>query len=161
MRLCYSRRTFAMAFPTQKQESFFFGHVQAFHHFAGVPYRISYDNLGTAVKLSYEKTGKAGCPCHEVQAFVAFRSHYLFSSHFCTVGEGHEKGQVEHGVGYTRRNAMVPLPEASDYADLNRQLLERCLQEDHRRVWREATTIGEAWQQERSHLLPLPPFGRL
>lgn len=157
MRLCYSRRTFAMTFPTQKQESFLFGHVQAFHHFAGVPHRISYDNLGTAVKLTYEKTGKAGRPRHEVQAFVAFRSHYLFSSHFCTVGEGHEKGQVESGVGYIRRNAMVPLPQAVDFADLNQQLLERCLKEDHRRVSRETTTIGEAWEQERSHLLPLPP----
>src|SRR6266699_2626212 len=121
MRLCYSRRTFAMGFPTQKQESFLWGHVQAFHHFGGVPHRISYDNLGTAVKLTYEKTGKAGRPRQEVRAFVAFRSHYLFESHFCTVGEGHEKGQVEHGVGYTRRNAMVPLPEASSVADLNQR----------------------------------------
>lgn len=29
MRLCYSRRLFMMAFPTQKQEAFFEGHVQA------------------------------------------------------------------------------------------------------------------------------------
>jgi transposase len=156
MRLCYSRRTFAMVFPTQKQESFFWGHVQAFHHFGGVPHRISYDNLGTAVKLIYDKTGKAGRPRQEVRAFVAFRSHYLFESHFCTVGEGHEKGQVEHAVGYTRRNAMVPLPQATSLQDLNRQLLERCLQEDHRRVSRQMQTIGEAWQQERSQLLPLP-----
>jgi transposase len=28
MRLCYSRRTFAMAFPTQRQEAFFFGHCR-------------------------------------------------------------------------------------------------------------------------------------
>jgi transposase len=41
MRLCYSRRTFAMVFPTQKQESFFWGHVQAFHHFEGIPHRIT------------------------------------------------------------------------------------------------------------------------
>ncbi|MBO0795558.1 MAG: IS21 family transposase [Ktedonobacteraceae bacterium] len=157
MRLCYSHRTFAMTFPTQKQESFLLGHVQAFRRFGGVPHRISYDNLGTAVKLTFEKTGKAGRPRREVQAFVAFRSHYLFESHFCTVGEGHEKGQVESGVGYTRRNAMVPLPEASDYADLNRQLKQRCLQEDQRRVSREMMTIGEAWERERASLLPLPP----
>src|SRR6266566_3237323 len=156
MRLCYSRRTFAMVFPTKKQESFLWCHVQAFHHFGGVPHRISYDNLGTAVKLTYEKTGKAGRPRQEVRAFVAFRSHYLFESHFCTVGEGHEKGQVEHGVGYTRRNAMVPLPEAPSFQDLNRQLLERCRQEDQRRVSREAQTIGEAWEDERSKLIPLP-----
>ena len=40
MRLCYSRKLFMMAFPTQKQEAFFEGHVQAFHHFQGVPGRI-------------------------------------------------------------------------------------------------------------------------
>ena len=156
MRLCYSHRTFAMVFPTQRQESFFWGHVQAFHHFGGVPHRISYDNLGTAVKLVYDTTGKAGRSRRETKAFVAFRSHYLFSSHFCTVGEGHEKGQVEHGVGYTRRNAMVPLPQATSFEDLNRQLLQRSLKEDHRRVSRETQTIGEAWQHEQPSLLALP-----
>jgi transposase len=97
MRLCFSRRTFAMAFPTQRQECFFYGHVKAFEHFGGVPHRISYDNLGTAVKLVFEHSGRAGRPRKEVQAFVSFRSHYLFESHFCTPGQGHEKGQVEHG----------------------------------------------------------------
>src|SRR3989454_1643182 len=33
LRLCYSRRTFVMTFPSQKQESFFYGHVQAFKFF--------------------------------------------------------------------------------------------------------------------------------
>lgn len=96
MRLCFSRRTFAMTFPTQEQENFLWGHLQAFRHFGGVPHRISYDNLGTAVKLVFEKTGKAGRPRQEVRAFVSFRSHYLFESHFCTPGQGHEKGQIEH-----------------------------------------------------------------
>jgi hypothetical protein len=35
MRLCYSRKLFMMAFPNQKQEAFFEGHVRAFHHFGG------------------------------------------------------------------------------------------------------------------------------
>lgn len=146
-----------MTFPTQEQESFFWGHVQAFKHFGGVPHRLSYDNLGTAVKLAFEKTGKAGRPRQEVRAFVAFRSHYLFESHFCTPGQGHEKGQVEHAVGYTRRNALVPLPEAISFEDLNQQLLKHCLKEDSRKVSREVLTIGEAWEQERSLLLAVPP----
>ena len=50
MRLCYSRRLFVMAFPSQKQEAFFAGHVEAFNFFGGVPHRISYDNLTTAVQ---------------------------------------------------------------------------------------------------------------
>lgn len=36
MRLGYSRRTFMMAFPTQRQEAFFEGHVEGFKHFGGV-----------------------------------------------------------------------------------------------------------------------------
>ena len=50
MKLSYSRRTFVMAFPSQKQESFWLGHVKAFEFFGGVPQRISYDNLKTAVQ---------------------------------------------------------------------------------------------------------------
>jgi transposase len=156
MRLCFSRRTFAMVFPTQRQESFFMGHVKAFDHFGGVPHRLSYDNLGTAVKIVFEHSGKAGRPRKEVRAFVSFRTHYLFESHFCTPGQGHEKGQVEHGVGYSRRNFLVPIPEAASFDELNKQLLERCLQEDGRQVSRQTQRIGEAWEQEREHFLPIP-----
>jgi transposase len=156
MRLCYSRRTFVMSFPTQRQESFLFGHVQAFKHFGGVPARISYDNLATAVKLAIDK-GK-GRKRTENQTFVAFRSHYLFESHFCTPRAGWEKGQVEHSVGFSRRNFMVPLPEVASFEELNRLLLERCLQDDKRRVHRQAMTIGQAWEQERPYLRPSPAF---
>src|SRR6266851_6721754 len=159
MRLCYSRRAFAMAFPTQAQECFLSAHLQAFKHFGGVPHRISYDNLGTAVKITFDSTGKRGRPRQEVRAFVAFRSHCLFESHFCTPGldGAHEKGGVESGIGYTRRQFMVPIPEATSFEDLNRQLLARVLKEDGRRVARERQTIGEAWEEERASLLPLPP----
>ncbi len=154
MRLCYSRRTFVMTFPSQNQESFLFAHVQAFNHFGGVPARISYDNLGTAVKLAMGKNRKRT----ENRTFVTFRSHYLFESHFCTPGAGWEKGQVEHGVGYGRRNYLVPIPEAASFEELNRVLLERCRQDDNRRVSRQPITIGQAWEQERPLLHPLPRF---
>jgi transposase len=157
LRLCYSRRTFVMAFPTQRQESFLYGHVQAFKHFGGVPVRISYDNLATAVKLAMEKKGKERKRV-ENRTFVTFRSHYLFESHFCTPRAGWEKGQVESGVGFSRRNYLVPIPEAASFDELNRLLLERCVQDDQRRVNRQPMTIGEAWEQEKYSLHPLPPF---
>jgi transposase len=100
MRLCYSRRTFVMMFPSQNQESFLYAHVQAFSHFGGVPARISYDNLATAVKLAFDKKDKRKKRI-ENRTFVAFRSHYLFESHFCTPAAGWEKGQVEHGVKFS------------------------------------------------------------
>jgi transposase len=151
MRLCYSRRLFVMAFPSQKQEAFLEGHVQAFHHFQGVPRRIAYDNLKTAVQRVLEGRNR-----QEQRAFVLFRSHYLFDSRFCTPGQGHEKGRVEDGVGFARRNFLVPLPVVASYAALNAHLLAACVADDQRRVDRQPLTVGQAWEQEKPHLLPLP-----
>jgi len=92
----------------------------------------------------------------EQQAFIGLRSHYLFESRFCTPGQGHEKGLVEALVGQSRRNFMVPVPEAATWADLNAQLLARCEQEKLRCRHGETQTIGERWVAEQEHLLPLP-----
>ncbi len=40
MRLCYSRRTSVMMFPSQNQESFLYAHVQAFLEFIGESFRF-------------------------------------------------------------------------------------------------------------------------
>jgi len=92
LRLCYSRRTFVMAFPSEQQESFLYAHVQAFKHFGGIPHRISYDNLTTAVKLVLDKQEGRRHQRHENRAFVAFRSHYLFTSHFLHARPGPREG---------------------------------------------------------------------
>jgi transposase len=151
MRLCYSRKLFVRAFPTQKQEAFFEGHVMAFQHFRGVPRRISYDNLKVAVQHILEGRNR-----QEQQAFIVFRSHHLFQSHFCTPGQGHEKGRVEKGVGFSRRNFMVPIPRVASFDELNAHLLAACLADDQRRVARQPVTIGDAWGMEKPYLLPLP-----
>ena len=151
MRLCYSRRTFAMAFPTQKQEAFFEGHVQAFHHFGGVPQRLTYDNLKAAVFKVL-----AGKKRQEQERFVVFRSHYLFESNYCTPGAGHQKGGVEHSVGYARRNFLVPLPRVASFAELNAHLLQACLKDDQRQVEGQSMPIHQAWEHERAYLRPLP-----
>ena len=153
MWLCYSRRMFVMAFPTQRQEAFFMGHVQAFNFFQGVPQTLIYDNLKTAVYRIL-----AGRSRIEQQRFVQFRSHYLFESRFCTPGQGHEKGGVEAGVGYAQRQYFVPLPEVADWDTLNAQLLAACHANDARTVDRQPQPIGVAWQQEQPHLRPLPAY---
>lgn len=151
LRLCFSHLTFAMAFPTQRQEAFFEGHLHAFRFIGGVPHRLSYDNLTTAVKKVL--TGHTRI---EQAAFIAFRSHYLFASHFCTVGEGHEKGQVEHGVGFARRNFLVPIPVVASFAALNAHLLAKCEEDRARTVHGEEQPIETRWQQERPLLRPHP-----
>jgi hypothetical protein len=140
-----------MAFPTQRQEAFLWGHVQAFAHVGGVPHRISYDNLKTAVNRILQ-----GRQREEQETFTRFRSHYLFESHFCTPGQGHEKGGVESAVGYARRNFLVPMPEVADFDTLNQLLLTACQEDDLRRVERNGQTIGERWQAELPCLHPLP-----
>ncbi|NJN84767.1 MAG: hypothetical protein HC802_22415 [Caldilineaceae bacterium] len=129
------------------------GHVHAFDFFEGVPQRISYDNLKTAVKEILEGRHRV-----EQEAFFHFRGTYLFDSHFCTPGAGNEKGQVEHSVGFGRRNFMVPLPQVSNYEDLNAYLLHKCQEDDARIVSGQPATIGQRWQQEKSLLRPLPTY---
>jgi transposase len=108
LRLAYSLRPFVRAFPTARQECFFAGHVSAFQLFGGVPHRISYDNLTSAVQKSLVERNRT-----EQEAFVAFRGHYLFESFFCLPDKegAHEKCLVETLVGYARRNFLVPVPE--------------------------------------------------
>jgi hypothetical protein len=144
-----------MAFPHQRQEAFFEGHVAAFQWFGGVPRRIWYDNLKPAVQRVLEGRNR-----QEQEAFISLRSYYLFESRFCTPGQGHEKGLVEALVGQVRRNFMVPQPEADNWAELNAQLLARCEKEKARRRQGEEQPIGERWALEQRHLLPLPatPF---
>jgi hypothetical protein len=151
LRLCYSRKLFVRAYPTQRQEAFFDGHVAAFHYLGGIPRRLTYDNLSTAVLRVLQGRNR-----EEQQAFIAFRSHYLFDSRFCTPGQGHEKGGVESGVGYARRNFLVPLPEVADYDELNALLLAACQADDQRTVDRQPQPIGQMWQAERAQLRPLP-----
>jgi transposase len=155
MRLCYSRKLFVMAFPTQQQTAFLLGHVQAFAHFGGVPQRISYDNLKTAVRVIL-----AGRNRQEQDNFIRFRSHYLFESRFCTPGQGHEKGGVESDVGYSRRNFLAPMPDVADFVELNTLLLTACQEDDQRVVARAGQGSGQSieirWRREQPHLLPLP-----
>jgi transposase len=151
LRLGYSKQPFVTAVPTQAQEAFFEGHVRAFDFLGGVPRELVYDNLKAAVKRILEGHNR-----EEQTAFVAFRSHYLFESRFCTPRKGHEKGLVEGLVGYARRNWLVPVPEFASWDELNDYLLEKCSAEGKRKLRGMETTIGEALAQERALMLPLP-----
>jgi hypothetical protein len=107
----------------------------------GVFHRVRYDNLPAAVKRVLR-----GSRREETARFVAFRSHWKFESVFCSPGErgAHEKGGIEGEVGVFRRNHWVPVPQAEDLAELNRQLLEACQQDEHRTIQGREQTIGAA-----------------
>jgi hypothetical protein len=102
-----------------------------------------YDNPKTAVVRIL-----AGPHRQEHEVFASLRAHYLFDSLFCRPAQGHEKGAVEHLVGYVRRNALVPVPAVDSWDALNAHLLVWCE--------RERTRLAAAWAQEQGALRPLP-----
>ena len=127
MTLPYSDAFFCGVFPKECTETFQEGHCRAFAYFGGVPTRISYDNSKIAVvKLigPHER--------HLTREFLRLQSHFAFAAHFCRLRQAHEKGHVENGVGYVRRNFLVPVPRADAWDDLNAQLAAACRREFER-----------------------------
>jgi hypothetical protein len=157
MRLSASGRGFLRAYLNESQEVFLDGHVRAFEHFGGVPARIRYDNLKTAVEKVLKGRGRV-----ESDRFVALRSHYGFDSFFCIPGvEGaHEKGGVEGEIGRFRRRHMVPIPRVGSMAELNELLLAAAMKDDQRHIDRRLITVAEHFALEAGTLRPLPaePF---
>jgi len=154
-RLRYSGMPFVMAFPHEQQEAFFEGHRQAFEHWGGVPKRVVYDNLTTAVQQVLAGHGRI-----EQEAFVCLRMHYLYEAVFCNVASGHEKGSVESLVGTIRRRYLSPMPAVGSWAELNTYLWACCQREAQETRPGQGVTVGERWVEERAQLLPLParPF---
>ena len=149
--LGYSSSTFLKAYPGQPQEVFFDGHAASFSFFGGVPRHIWYDNLKIAVAKVLEGRNR-----QEQEAFVSFRSYYLYEAHFCNTAAGWEKGGVEGRVGYCRRNWLLPRREFPSWEVLNSYLAEQCQSEWQRRLRGQDETIGQRLAAEKEAFLPLP-----
>src|SRR6202167_1924086 len=155
MRSMASGAAYHRAYLRATQQAFLEAHELAFHYFGGVFHRLRYDNLSSAVKKILR-----GDERELTARFIAFRSHWQYAAEFCTPGEGHEKGGVEGEVGYFRRNHWVPVPQAIDIADLNRQLLASCCEDERRTIVGHEQSVGAELIIERGHLLPLAAEGR-
>ena len=119
MRLCFSKRCFVRAYERANLESFLDGHVRAFEFFGAVPQRLAYDNLKSAVI----RVGR-GTERDLNKTFVKLRSWYLFTSRFCNVARGNEKGHVENLVKRAQRSFMTPVPEVEDLEQILGQKVE-------------------------------------
>ena len=82
--------------------------------FGGVPQSILYDNTKIAVARILGDGRRK-----RTRVFGELISHYLFEDRFGRPG----KGKIEGGVGYARRNFMVPLPR---FSRPFRALVESC-----------------------------------
>ena len=113
MVLCYSRLMYVEFTVLQTMEHFLACHQHAFDYFGQrVPSNIMVDNLRSAVL----KRSVGEAPVFNPQ-YQAFAEHYGFTIKACGVGKGNEKGRVENGVGYVKKNFLNGL-ELGDFASL-------------------------------------------
>jgi transposase len=145
MRLMYSGRDFVRLYERCDQLSFLDAHVRAFSYLGGVPRRIVYDNLSSAVKKV------VGSERELTERFTALVSHYLFEPCFARAGEGHDKGGVEARGKGIRLAHLTPMPRGESLSEISEALL---------REVELAFTGEQRLVEEQRHLRGLPerPF---
>ncbi len=149
-RLCYSCKSFAVAYRRQDEESFLEAFVKTFCEFGGVPRKVIFDNARVAVRQGF------GAHAVTQARYGLLSAHYGFEPVFCNPGEGHEKGLVEGWVNAARKQFMVPVPGAASIEELNAMLAERSRAYDSRRIQGRPDTVGAMFETEKSMLAPLP-----
>ncbi len=155
-RLSHSGKSVHRVYPTQAQEAFLEGHIDAFTALGGVPTRhIRYDNLTAAVTSVVFGQGRQRV---ENDRWVLFRSHYGFDAFYCQPGitGAHEKGGVEGEVGRFRRNRLSPMPVVASLDELNDRIRVWEAEDDGRRINDRVRTVGQDFNTEQPHLAALP-----
>lgn len=142
MKLRGSGGFYVRAYPFEKQEAFFDGHIKCFEFMNGVPYRVTYDNLKTAVKKVLQGSNR-----EEQEQFISLRTHYLYESSFCRPARGNEKGGVENAGKEAVRKFFVPYPDVDSFDELNEYLHAECLK---------LLSKNPKWEAEKAALRPLP-----
>ena len=105
MVLCYSRMIYVEFTLSEAMDQFLTCHRHAFEFFGGVPQRVMIDNL--KVGVARHPTGE---PAQFNPHYADLAAHYGFQPVACNVGKGNEKGRVENGVGYVKKNFLNGLP---------------------------------------------------
>ena len=149
----YSNKGYTQAFPSQNQECLLEGMKRIFEHIGGVPSRLRFDNMSTAVARVLKGTERV-----LTDGFSRFMLHYRFQADFCNPASGNEKGNVENKVGYSRRNAFVPVPAITSFDEFNNHLWDWCEKDAQRDHYKHKVPIQELWDEESSSLLALPEY---
>jgi transposase len=151
MVLSWSRMPFVRYFYDQRMGSFLTGHIEAFAFFEGVPRRLLYDNLKSAV---LERRGDA---IRFHPTLLDFAGHHRFEPRPVAVARGNEKGRVERTIRYLR-TSFWPARTWLDLEDLNRQARAWCtgIAANRKCPGDETLTVREAWREEQPKLLALP-----
>ena len=143
MVLCYSRLLYVQFTLNQRMEQFLACHQNAFAFFGNrVPEKIMVDNLKSAVLRRL--TGEA--PLFNPH-YMDFARHAGFTVIACNKGKGNEKGRVESGVGYVKKNFLNGL-DIPHFSALNPTA----------RVWMD--TIANVRIHGETHQPPLELFAK-
>ena len=154
MVLCYSRRMYLEFTVSQRMEFFLACHENAFATFGGVPARLMVDNLKSAVLQRLVGTAPVFNP-----KYVDFSRHWGFKISPCNVRAGQEKGRVENGVGFVKKNLLAGL-ELADFSAMKPAAMLWVDTVANVRIHRETHQRPiERFEDERAHLLPLNPAG--
>ena len=152
MVFCYSRMMYVEFTVSQTMEHFLGCHQNAFDWFGAVPTKIMVDNLKSAVLKRI--VGKA--PIFNPK-YLDFANHYGFTIVPCAVGKGNEKGRVESGVGYVKKNFLAGL-NIPDFNVLKPAVIHWLDSVANVRVHGETGKRPvDRLQRERESMTPLPP----
>ncbi|MCP4119476.1 MAG: IS21 family transposase, partial [Desulfobacteraceae bacterium] len=99
MVLCYSRMMYVEFTVSQTMEHFLACHQHAFEYFGGVTKKVMVDNLKSAVLRRVIGQEPVLNP-----RYRDYADHCDFTIKPCGVRKGNEKGRVESGVGYVKKN---------------------------------------------------------
>jgi ribosomal protein S19 len=153
MTLAYSRKTFARFYYHQKMGAVLEGHVEAFDAFGGIPRRIVYDNMKTAVITNLGR-GVEFNP-----SLLQMAGHYHFECLACTPRAAWQKGRVERTIRYIRENFAPESRQFRSIDELNLQLSEWLYEVANRRPWPDDHNryVNDVFEEEKARLLPLQP----
>ncbi len=140
MVLCYSRRMYLEFTVSQTMEFFLQCHENAFATFGGVAGRVMVDNLKSAVLQRLVGEAPVFNP-----KYLDFSRHWGFEITPCNIRAGNEKGRVENGVGYVKKNLLAGL-EMADFAALQPQA----------KLW--VDTVADVRMHEATHQRPIERF---
>ena len=111
---------YCQIFPVKSSEAWGEFHERSYKFFGGVFPVSMYDNDCTLIKKII------GDERLQTRFSLALEEHYQTRSRFCNPAAGNEKGSVENGVGYCRRNYLPGLPNFSNWNEVNKALNNNC-----------------------------------
>jgi transposase len=153
MVLCYSRMIYVEFTLSEGREQFLSCHRHALEFFGGSPAKVMIDNLKSGV-LEHPP----GMPPRFNPRYLDFAAHYGFTPVACQVRKGNEKGRVENGVGYVKKNFLNGL-ELPSFSALNPAAQQWRDTVANVRVHGETHCKPiERFAQEKPLLRPLPPL---